>query len=645
MNAELIDWLELQAARIARKLASIGVLLMLAIALLTVIDVLLRWLASASVPGFNEIIQLSMAVAIASTFPAGVTSRINLTIDIFERKVSAQTRSIFVVIGSLVLLLLFVLLTYRMGVHAMHLHDRNAISLFLEIPEAPFFFVVTFLFAAATLAQAIVYLKDLKTVVLDSKKLDPSLPLGAKFFVIAFGLTAAIAVVVFSLGLVAESFVPTALDHSGAYVGVLFVLLWVMALGFIPIAAATGLTGLLGTAIFLGNGPALSVLGSEAAEYLSNPNLAVLPLFLMMGGFAAQAGLASDIYRLAHSLFAKYRGGLAMATIGGCAGFGALTGSSIAAAATIGQVALPEMRKRGYSPGLAAGCVAAGGTLGQLVPPSTAIILYAVLTEQSIGQLFVAAVIPAILAVVVYLLAIKAVVGISPAAAPAGEDHVSFKEIVDAAKGSLSVLALFLVVIGGLYGGVFTATESAAVGAGAAFLFALFRGKLKGEALWDVMAKTTAMTAMIFLLIIGAVNFSFFIAISGLPEIVTAFVQGLDVAPLVIVTMFLVLYILMGSVMDPFPIMIITVPIVAPVIGDLGYSLIWWGIIMVSVVETGMITPPFGINVFVLKNIAGGDVPLPTIFRGVLPFVLADLIKLALLVLFPILVLWLPSTM
>jgi tripartite ATP-independent transporter DctM subunit len=636
--SHIIDSLDQLATNITRKIASVGVLVMLLIAILTVVDIILRLFVNASVPGFNEIIQMSMAVAIASTFPAGVTTRVNLTIDILERNVSAHTRKVFGCIGSLFLLVLFTLLTIRVGVHAIHLQERNAISLFLEIPEAPFMVAVAILFSIAMLAQLIVFLKDVKDCMAGTGS-------NIKLTVIAIvSLLLATAVVIYA-GEVAETLVPTALDNAGTWVAILFIAMWLLALAFIPVAAATGLIGVLGTAIFLGADPALSVLGSEAAEYLGNIQLAVLPLFLMMGGFAAQAGLASDIYKLAHCILARFRGGLAMATIGGCAGFGALTGSSIATAATIGQVALPEMRKRGYSAGLAAGSVAAGGTLGQLIPPSTAIILYAILAEQSIGQLFVAAVIPALLAVVVYILAIMAVVTYSPSAAPKVESKVALDELMSAAKGSIGVLILFAVVIGGLYGGLFTATESAAVGAGSAFLFALFRGKLKGKALWDVMAKTTAMTAMIFLLIIGAVNFSFFVAISGLPELVTNFIQALDVAPLIIIGAFLVLYILLGSVMDPFPIMVITVPIIAPVIGDMGYSLIWWGIIMVSVVETGMITPPFGINVFVLKNIAGGDVPLPTIFKGVMPFVVADLIKLLILVLFPAVVLWLPSTM
>lgn len=629
-----LDRLDRFSIGITRKIASIGVLVMLIIALLTVADITMRWLFSKALPGFNEIVELSMAVAIAATFPAGVTTRVNLTIDILDRQVSPRTRKISQAVGSLFLLVLFALLAYRVGVHALRLHDRNAISLFLEIPESPFMVAVSILLALAAMAQLVVYLQDLKAVCREKQ-----------FALVAIGSLLLAGLVIFGAGALATFYQPTALDHAALWMGLFFIALWVLVLGFVPVAAATGLTGLLGNAIFLGNGPGLSVLGSETADYLGNIQLAILPLFLLMGGFASQAGLASDVYKLAHTLLGRMRGGLAMATIGGCAGFGAMTGSSIATAATIGQVALPEMRSRGYAPGFSAGCVAAGGTLGQLVPPSTAIILYAILTEQSIGQLYIAAVIPALLAVAAYMITIKSMVAWKPDIAPATPEKVSMAEIREAGRGAIGVMLLFGVVIGGLYGGVFTATESAAVGAGGAFLFALFRGKLKGPGFWEVMASTTGMTAMIFLLIIGAVNFSFFVAISGLPELLTAFLTALDLAPLIVIGIFLVIYILLGSVMDPFPIMVITVPIVAPIIGDMGYDLVWWGIIMLCVVETGMITPPFGINVFVLKRIAGGDVPLPTVFKGVLPFVAADLIKLAILVLFPALVLWLPSTM
>jgi tripartite ATP-independent transporter DctM subunit len=635
---ESLERLENHIAWLTGRVASIGVLLILCIAFLTLVDVFLRWAFSAPLSGLNEIIQLGMAVAIAATFPAGASSRINLTIDILERRISSTSRKVFDAIGSLLLLLLFVLLSWRVGVHAFDLHERGSTSLFLEIPRAPFIYLVTLLFVFSSCVQFVVFLVDLSSALAQFGK---EKLLG---WVAAAAIISLAAAMLF-IGKLPAAYSETAIEQAGFWVATLFILLWVMVLGFVPIAVATALTGLIGASVFLGNEPALSVLGTGAVDYLGKTHLAVLPLFLLMGGFAVQAGFASDMYRLLHVLMSRLRGGLAMATIGGCAGFGALTGSSIAVAATMGQVALPEMQKRGYSQGLAAGSVAAGGTLGALIPPSTLIILYAVLTEESIGQLFIAAIIPAILAVSLYFITVALMVSLVPGSAPTEAEKIPKEELREAFSGTLGVVFLFSLVLGGLYGGVFTVTESASVGACGAFLLSVARGKLGKEEIWQVLAKTTGMTAMVFLLIIGASNFSFFVAISGLPELVTTFFQNLNIAPLAIIGLILLVYVLLGSVIDPFPIIIITVPIVAPVIADMGYSLIWWGIVMVSVVETGMITPPFGINVFVLKNIAGGKVPLSVMYKGVLPFVVADLVRLALLVLFPMLILWLPSTM
>ncbi len=412
----------------------------------------------------------------------------------------------------------------------------------------------------------------------------------------------------------------------------------------IPIGAVMVLLGFLGTSLLLDTGPALSVVGSEVAAFLTNGQLAVLPLFLMMGVLASAAGLSEDIYRLAQALLGHFRGGLALATIGGCAGFGAVTGSSVATAATIGRVALPEMNQRGYAAGFSAGCVAAGGTLGALVPPSSALVLYAFLTEESIGQLFIAALVPAALGVLLYMLTVAAYVRLVPNAAPASE-KIGSRELMTEFRRGLTVITLFAVVMGGIYTGLFTATEAAAVGVVGAFLIALFRGKLRGGAFWNVMGETASITAMIYVLILGGITLSFFLGLTELPEFLTKKVAGMDLAPLGIIALLLVVYILLGAVMESFSIMVITVPVVSGLITDLGFDLVWWGIIMLVVVEVGLITPPFGINVFVLKAVAGADLPLATVFRGVMPFVGADLVKLALLVLLPALVLWLPSTM
>jgi tripartite ATP-independent transporter DctM subunit len=363
----------------------------------------------------------------------------------------------------------------------------------------------------------------------------------------------------------------------------------------------------------------------------------------MMGSFAALAGLAEDVYALAHAIMSPYRGGLAMATIGGCAGFGAVTGSSVATAATIGRVALPEMRARGYLPALSTGCVAAGGTLGNLVPPGSGpLVLFALLTEASIGQLFIASAIPAVLAIAAYLLTIVLFVRLSPGSVPAATNRDP-GQLTAAIVRCGPISALFFVVLGGLYIGVFTSTESAAVGAFGAFLIALWRGKLRRADFWGVMAETTTTTALIYGMIFGALAFAFFTGVSGLTETSTKFIVGLNWDPLALVALLLLVFLVLGTFMDSYAIMIITIPIVTPLITGVGYDIVWWGILNLFVVEIGGISPPFGLTMFVLKSVE--DVSMATIFKGVTPFCLAAIIALTILVLFPGITLWLPSTM
>jgi C4-dicarboxylate transporter DctM subunit len=421
--------------------------------------------------------------------------------------------------------------------------------------------------------------------------------------------------------------------------------MWILMLGQVPLAALTGTMGVIGAALFIGFPPAFSTLAVESTSLLTNAQIATLPLFLMMGSFAAVSGMSEDLYLLAHVLLGRFRGGLALATIGSCAGFGALTGSSLATAATIGRVAIPEMRARGYSPALATGTCAAGGTLGPLVPPGSGpIIVFAILTEASIGQLFVASVGPAILAVVLYFFTIMIYARVSPASAPVVPGNLDRDLLRIALRRCIPVGLLVFGVMGGLYFGIFTDTESAAVGAIGAFICAVYRKKFNRGSFLEVMAETTATTAMVYGLIIGAQIFSFFVLVSALTESVTAFIGSLHWSALALITVILIGYLLLGTMMEAFAVMIITVPIITPLIVSLGYPVIWWGIVMLCVVETGMIHPPFGLNVFVLKSITP-DVSLWTIYKGVTPFVIADLIKLILMVLFPAITMWLPMTM
>lgn len=419
--------------------------------------------------------------------------------------------------------------------------------------------------------------------------------------------------------------------------------MFVLILLHVPLGIAMGVAGVIGFGLLAGFKPALSLLASETASLFSSLDLATIPLFLLMGSFATAAGLSEDLYRIAYAFVGHRRGGLAMATIGGCAGFGSVCGSAIATAATFGKVALPQMRARGYSPAFAAGCVAAGGTLGSLVPPSVIMVIYAVLAEQLILDLYAAAIVPAVLAVVFLFVAIAIYVRTDPAAGPAGP-RASWAERRAALKSGWGVVVLITAVLGGLLGGVFTATEAAAVGAVLAFAFALGRRTLTRETFWAALTDTASNTAMIYVIICGAAVFGYFVTLSKAPGELVAAIQATAFPPLTVIFLLLVMYVILGAVFDEVAAMVITMPFVLPLIKGLGYDPVWWGIINVVICELGMIVPPIGINVFVIHGLAR-DIPLAQIYRGVAPFVFADMFRLALLVLFPALTLWLPQAL
>ncbi len=411
----------------------------------------------------------------------------------------------------------------------------------------------------------------------------------------------------------------------------------------IPIGVAMGIAGFVGVGFMLGWAPAITLFGTETSSHIASSELAIIPLFLLMGSFAGAAGLSSDIYRLAYVFVGHRRGGLALATIGGCAGFGAVCGSSVATAATMTKIALPEMLDRKYSPALAAGSIASGGTLGMLIPPSVIMVLYGVLTEQFVIALFVAAVVPGIMAVIFYFVAIAIQVRINPDAGPAGPKF-SWEERRRIFAQSWGVITLAIVVSGGIYAGIFTVAEAAAIGATLSFLFAWGRGKLTREVMWEVLTETAGSTGMIYLIIIGASIFSYFVTLSGLSESFVESVSGWGVNRFVILLMLYVMYLILGSIFDTVAAMVLTLPFVFPLILNLGFDPIWFGVINVMVIEIGMITPPIGINVFVLHGMAR-NIPLPTIFRGIVPFLIADVAKLAVLTVFPALALWLPRVL
>ena len=409
----------------------------------------------------------------------------------------------------------------------------------------------------------------------------------------------------------------------------------------VPVGVSLAITGVGVFAWIVGFDEAVSLIGTEFSATLSNMDYSIIPFFILLGSLASAAGLSTDLFRLANSFLGHRRGGLALATVGGCAAFGSVCGSSLATVATMTRVALPEMLKRGYNPSLATGSIAAGGALGSLIPPSLIIVLYALLTDLDTRMLMIAAIIPAMLAIVMNALTIITIVRINPNIAPKGE-RASWTTRGQSLIKSWQVLLLGGVVAGGIYGGLFNITEAAAVGVVIAFVMCGMRGQLTKSNLREVLQETASNTAMIYMMLIGASILSYFLSISHMPEYTVAWIDSMNLPAFVVVLALYLMYLILGSIFETVAAMVITLPFVLPIVTGLGYDPIWWGIMMLSVIGTGMNTPPIGMNVFVLFGMTR-DIPLKTIFAGTLPFVISDIIKLLILTTVPEITLWLPS--
>lgn len=423
------------------------------------------------------------------------------------------------------------------------------------------------------------------------------------------------------------------------------VMLFFMAMGM-PIAFTMGAVGFAGIVYLGGMHSALSVLSIYPFEWGSQQVLLTIPLFVLMGFFAMHSGLSRDLYQAGFKWLGRLPGGLAIATTFGCAGFSAVSGSSVGTAAAMGTVSIPEMLKYGYSKTLAAGTAAAGGTLGVLIPPSTTFIIYGVLTEESIGKLFLAGIVPGILVALFYSTMIFTRVKINPSIAPPAPGF-SWKERLGSLKGIGGILILFLLVIGGIWGGVFTPTEAAAVGAFGAFLFVVARRQLHWKSVIGALTDTMRIACMVMAIIIGAMIFNYFITISQLPMNLSEWIAGLHASRYWIIALVLLIYIPLGMFMDALAMIVLTLPIFYPlVVKHLGFSGIWFGVLIVRMAEIAAITPPVGINCYTVAGISKShNIPLSEVFKGIFWFVFSDFANVALLVAFPILSLWLPGTM
>ncbi len=410
-----------------------------------------------------------------------------------------------------------------------------------------------------------------------------------------------------------------------------------------PVGMALLVVGFGGIWVIDGQRAGIATMSSETYSAITGYSLSIIPLFVLMGNVAGAAGYSKRLYEAANAWIGRLRGGLASATVVGCAAFAAVSGSSVATAATIGKVALPQMKRFGYADGLATGSVAAGGTLGILIPPSTGFILYAILTEESIGKLFIAGILPGILLSLLFVLVIIVITSLKPSEGPGGPGTTVGQKLL-ATLRSLPLVGVILVSIGGIYLGVFTPVEAAGVGATLVTAMALGTGAVRLGRVPGILLETVTMTAMLYLIIIGAHVFGPFLALTHIPETLSLELKELGLGPYATLTMILIGYVILGMFFDGLAMLVVTLPVVFPIISGLGFDPIWFGVICVIVIEMGLITPPVGINAFVVKGVASG-VPMSTIFRGVLPFWFAMAACLLLLVLFPDIALFLPNQM
>jgi tripartite ATP-independent transporter DctM subunit len=417
-------------------------------------------------------------------------------------------------------------------------------------------------------------------------------------------------------------------------------LLGILALG-VPIGAGLLVVGLIGLAVVISPEAALIKAGVVSFETISRYELGVLPLFVLMAHLCFAAGASRDFFDVAARFVGHRRGGLAIASIGACAGFGAISGSSLATVATVSAVALPEMRRANYAPGFATGALAAGGTLGSLVPPSGALIVFGIIAEQSIGKLFAASIVPGITQALFYVVAIAIMCRINPDLGPPTA-RVPWRDRMSSLVRVIDVMALIIFVIGGLFIGWFTPTEAASVGCVAALLLCWWRGKISRAAIAGALATTLRTTGMIYLVVIGALLFATFISVTGVATSLAHLVAALHASPTIAIIAMAAVLLVLGSFLDGIALMLLTTPIFLPIVNELGMSPIWFGIFLVRTMEIGFVHPPMGLNVYVIQGLAS-DIPLSTIFRGIVPFLVVDFLHLSLLIAFPVLSLWLPG--
>ena len=593
------------------------------------VDVFLRNIVNAPIFGSYELTEFSLLCLVFLSIAFTQVEKAHIRVDFILIKLSDKMRAIVEALYYFMSLICFSLIAWQSFITGMEALRGEEISGLLEIPLYPFYWLAAF----GTGLLCLVYLVNLIDALVAALKI-------LKKNAWAYFTGAAI----IFLFIASIPWWPNVLPWtlSPGQMGILgVVLMMVLIFTGMPISSALGGIGFLGFAYLGGIEGSLGIMGTYPYITASSYTMSAIPLFVLMGMFCFHSELSSDIYGTFRHWIGRLPGGLAMATVGGCAGFAAVSGSSLASTATMGTVALPEMKKYNYDDGLACGCIAAGASIGILIPPSIPFIIYAMLTEESVGKLFFAGIIPGILEAIFYMLVIYMMCRFNPTLAPLAP-RSSMKEKIISLKGTWGILILFIIVIGGIYAGIFTPSEAAGIGAAGALLLGLVRGRLDWKKISASISASCRTTGMLFIMIVGGDIFAQLLTTSNIPFEIANFVAGLQVPAIMALILILLVYVVLGFFMPIFLIIILTVPIFLPVIIDLGYSPIWVGVLIVMVGEMGAISPPFGMNAFIIQGVAK-TVPLTTIYRGVMPFVCTDVFRVALVVIFPSLAMYLPS--
>jgi tripartite ATP-independent transporter DctM subunit len=622
------EWVERSVNPVIDRANDVAAVLLCILPLPVFFDVLFRFLFSSSIPGAIEIEELLMGILVFYGIAYTHTHGGHINIDLLTAKIPPKVRNIIEACLYLVSSVFFVLVSWQLVAQGIEKFMNNEVSFTYRLPLGIFRFIAAV--GAALLAIAVFssFLRALEKTA--SSRTTP-------WLLPAIGVTGLL------LAAPVAGWVPITWSESTIGILGMCLLFFFLFLG-LPIGFAMAITGFLGmTIVYQGILPSLSMLGISSYDTAASYMLTVVPLFILMGEFSYRSGISKDLFDTAYTWLGRLPGGLAISSVAGCAGFSAICGDSLATAVTMGTIATPEMRKKGYDMKMATGCIAAGGTLGILIPPSVGFIFYAIVTEESIGRLFIAGILPGLLLTVLFMGTIYIRVRRKPELGPAGEPS-TFREKLISLKGVLGMLILFILILGGILSGVFSPVEGGSIGAVGAFVYAVVRRRMTFRILFASLRDTLAITTKLLLILIGVGILGYFLAATRLPFALANFVTGLEVNRYFVFAAVILLFMLLGCLLNVIPMILLVLPTIFPSIVALGFDPIWFGVVAVLTMEMGQITPPIGVNVFAIGSVAK-DVPMQDIFRGIVPFFFCMVFCILILTVFPQIATWLPGVL